>query len=57
MTVQQVIDQPSRRKPPKNLKPSLATRDQPWAQSPHTLPGWIKEMIYKARTARDGKVM
>ena len=57
MTVYQVIDQSSHRKPPKNGKPSLATRDQPWAQTPHTVPGRIKEMTYKARTARDGNVM
>ena len=57
MTVYQAIDQSSHRKSPKNRKSSLAMQDQPWAQTPHTLPGQIKEMIYKARSARDGKVM
>ena len=57
MTIYQVIDQSSRRKPPKNRKPSLTTRDQPWAQTPHTLPGWIKEEMCKARKIEDGKVI
>ena len=57
VTVYQAIDQSSHRKSPKNHKSSLAMQDQPWAQNPHTLPGRIKEMIYKARSVRDGKVM
>ena len=51
------IDQSLCHKPPKNHKPSLAMQYQLWAQTPHTLPGWIKEEMCKARKIEDGKVI
>ena len=47
VTVYQAIDQSSHRKSPKNHKSSLAMQDQPWAQTPHTLPSRIKEEMCK----------
>ena len=32
-------------------------RDQPWAQTPHTLPGRMREEMCKARKIDDGKVI
>ena len=53
----QAINQSSHRKPPKNHKSSLAMQDQSWAQTPHSLPGRIKEEMCKDRTNVDEKVM
>ena len=51
------IDRSAYRKPPKDHKLTLAMPDQPWAQTPHTLPGRIREGMCKARKTEDGKVI
>ena len=51
------IDQSSHRKPPKDPRPILAMQDQPWAQTPHTLPGRIREGMCKDRKNADRKVI
>ena len=53
----QAIYQSSNRKPPKGHKPSIVMQYQLWAQTPHTLPGRIREGMCKARKVKDGKVI